>query len=518
MRKLYLILILWLSVSCSNFLDVEPMGKLIPEEVEDYENLLNNLNTINYFLLYNNTCYLATLGDNLEISENQARYQYNDIGYSAINTYTSYTFQQPYYDLNASDFYWDNAYETIGIYNSLINGVNDVATESNSAVANSLIAQAKAARAWTYLNLGLVYGPMYNPNSTNDTQTIPYRTESQPLVANPDRATTAELFQYVKQDIDDALTGIPETVGNPCRFGLPALHMLMSYYYMYMRDWNNMLTYANMAWDEVLAQRGSVEAMLYNFNNFSYDLDESVVIGDDEVNPKVDLALQGEDNLIGQTTHRENIMYRKAAINGTIDYPSEEFLNLFDQEKDLRYDLFALRDNGFSSEINGETYSDGLRIYYFRDEKMLSNEGYTTSELLLLRAEAYARTGALPEALNALNLLRQFRYKGTTTAETDLPNGASLTQDELLEEILNERRRELPIGTYQHFLDIKRYALDTGKPWCKTSITHQIGNQTYTADVDGEAFILPISNIVIQLNPQWGIPVDGNIFNPSLYQ
>ena len=440
-----MILILWLSVSCSNFLDVEPMGKLIPEEVEDYENLLNNLNTINYFLLYNNTCYLATLGDNLEISENQARYQYNDIGYSAINTYTSYTFQQPYYDLNASDFYWDNAYETIGIYNSLINGVNDVATESNSAVANSLIAQAKAARAWTYLNLGLVYGPMYNPNGTNDTQTIPYRTESQPLVANPDRATTAELFQYVKQDIDDALTGIPETVGNPCRFGLPALHMLMSYYYMYMRDWNNMLTYANMAWDEVLAQRGSVEAMLYNFNNFSYDLDESVVIGDDEVNPKVDLALQGEDNLIGQTTHRENIMYRKAAIK--------------------RYDLFALRDNGFSSEINGETYSDGLRIYYFRDEKMLSNEGYTTSELLLLRAEAYARTGALTEALNALNLLRQFRYKGTTTAETDLPNGASLTQDELLEEILNERRRELPIGTYQHFLDIKRYALDTGKPY-----------------------------------------------------
>ena len=78
MRKLYLILILWLSVSCSNFLDVEPMGKLIPEEVEDYENLLNNLNTINYFLLYNNTCYLATLGDKLEISENQARYQYND--------------------------------------------------------------------------------------------------------------------------------------------------------------------------------------------------------------------------------------------------------------------------------------------------------------------------------------------------------------------------------------------------------------------------------------------------------
>ena len=80
---------------------------------------------------------------------------------------------------------------------ALTNAIIDVTTENNSAVANSLIAQAKAARAWTYLNLGLVYGPMYNPNGTNDTQTIPYRTESQPLVANPDRATTAELFQYV---------------------------------------------------------------------------------------------------------------------------------------------------------------------------------------------------------------------------------------------------------------------------------------------------------------------------------
>lgn len=513
-----MILILWLSVSCSNFLDVEPMGKLIPEEVEDYENLLNNLTTINNFLAYNNTCYLATLGDNLEISENQARYQYNDIGSTGIYVYTSYTFQQPYYDLNASDLYWDNAFEAIGIYNSLIDGVNDVATESNAAVANSLIAQAKAARAWTYLNLGLVYGPMYNPNGTNDTRTIPYRTNSQPLVANPERATTAELFQYVKQDIDDALAGIPENVSNPCRFGLPALHVLMSYYYMYMRDWNNMLTYANMAWDEVLAQRGSVEAMLYNFNNFSYDLADDEVISDDEVNPKVDLALQGEDNLIGLTTHRENIMYRKAAVGGISTYPTEEYRNLFDQEKDLRYDLFMLRDNGFSTTISGETYSDGLQLYYFRDEKMLTNEGYTTSELLLLRAEAYARTGALTEALNALNLLRQFRYKGTTTAETDLPNGSSLTQDQLLEEILNERRRELPIGTYQHILDLKRYALDAGKPWCKTSITHRLGSQTYTADVNGDAFVLPISNIVIQLNPQWGMSVDGGIFNPSLYQ
>ena len=68
MRTLYIICQLFLSVSCSNFLDVKPMGKLIPTEVEEYENLLNNVQTVNSYFLASNSSYLACLADNLKIS------------------------------------------------------------------------------------------------------------------------------------------------------------------------------------------------------------------------------------------------------------------------------------------------------------------------------------------------------------------------------------------------------------------------------------------------------------------
>ena len=195
MRTLYIICLLFLSVSCSNFLDVKPMGKLIPTEVEEYENLLNNVQTVNSYFLASNSSYLACLADNLKISGLSAAH-YFDPGTSAISNYTSYTFQAPYYEPNTTDFFWENGYKAMGIFNTVIDGVSDVQTEQTSELARQLIAQAKAARAWFYLSMSMIYGPVYNPAGNNDVKTIPYRTNSQPLVANPERATTAEVFKH----------------------------------------------------------------------------------------------------------------------------------------------------------------------------------------------------------------------------------------------------------------------------------------------------------------------------------
>ena len=85
-------------------------------------------------------------------------------------------------------------------------------------------------------------------------------------------------------------------------------------------------------------------------------------------------------------------------------------------------------------------------------------QGFSYPELLLMRAEAYARNSRKTEALSDLNTLRKYRYDNTQ-GSTDLPNGAALTEDQLLEEILKERRRELPIATFQRVLDLKRLAL-----------------------------------------------------------
>ena len=141
-------------------------------------------------------------------------------------------------------------------------------------------------------------------------------------------------------------------------------------------------------------------------------------------------------------------------------------------------------------------------------------QGFSYPELLLMRAEAYARNSRKTEALSDLNTLRKYRYDNTQ-GSTDLPNGAALTEDQLLEEILKERRRELPIATFQRVLDLKRLALDNGKPWCKTTIEHKIGTQTYSASINSEYYVLPIPNNIIKYNPQWGLPLDTRPYNPK---
>ena len=90
-----------------------------------------------------------------------------------------------------------------------------------------------------------------------------------------------------------------------------------------------------------------------------------------------------------------------------------------------------------------------------------------------------------------------------------------MTEEQLLEEILKERRRELPIATFQRVLDLKRLALDNGKPWCKTTIEHKIGTQTYSAPINSEYYILPIPNNIIKYNPQWGLFLDTRPYNPK---
>ena len=219
-----------------------------------------------------------------------------------------------------------------------------------------------------------------------------------------------------------------------------------------------------------------------------------------------------EDDNLRQSYHRENLFYRTAAIGGDQSgYPSADFLNNFDREHDMRYRLFALKALGYSSSIADEKHDDGVRILYVR--KMESSQGSTYPELLLMRAEAYVRTHNAGAALADLNLLRKYRY--SNAEGTDLPGGELYSEDQLLEEILRERRRELPISTFQRLLDLKRLSLDTGKPWCKTTIVHTIGTQIYSASIDSEFFILPIPNNIIGYNPQWGLEPDRRPYQPK---
>ena len=184
----------------------------------------------------------------------------------------------------------------------------------------------------------------------------------------------------------------------------------------------------------------------------------------------------------------------------------------FDHENDLRWNLFVLMEEADKGTVNNETFDDGLEYCNYRDALISNSEGLTHPLLLITKAEGECRSGNTAEALKTLNLLRKYRYKGT---DTDLPGGAALGQDALLEEIIKERRREQPMVSFQRTVDLKRYAFDAGKPWSKQVIEHRVGSKVYSQPITSKFYnSLPIDNVIKQYNPQWGLEPETTVFDP----
>lgn len=498
--------------SCNEFLDVKPVGKLIPTEVTQFENILNNENTLKWHLMDNNYgCGFAFWGDNLSISENQAKYDYTST-HPNIDRYAAYIYYEPFEDPFKMSYTWEwGIYRATGLFNNVIEGIEDLGA-SEDPYAMQVIAQAKAGRAWSYMIGGLAYGPAYDPSGSNDTRTVPYRTSASPAEPNPQLATTEELFVLLKKDLDYAVQYAPDFVSNPSRASKSAAYALRAMYWMYMRNWDEMYKDADAAWEAAIKTKGGVDKLIYDFNQFYYEPDETASPrpGED-VEPYLQLKSRDGDTDFDKAYSREHLFYRDGASRYA-DYLSEEYLSLFDNDKDMRSKLFLLKKEGYSTTVGDQVYKDGIRIYNYRSNKMQINGGITFPELLLMRAEAQARRNNLPQALSDLNLLRKYRYSGENR---DLPNGESMSQDELLNEILKERRREMPTSTYQRVFDLKRYVFDAGKPWCKTMITHKIGEKTYSTNVTKESFCMHIANPYIKYNPQWGLTEWSGIYDPK---
>ena len=121
LKLLYLSLGLCLFTGCDDFLDVQPIGKLIPKEVAEFENILNNPRTVEYYFVDNNRgTSLANLADNMEISENMATYLYTNT-HPNIDRYAAYIFKKPYRNPNLSDYYWNwGTYRTAGSKDLLV--------------------------------------------------------------------------------------------------------------------------------------------------------------------------------------------------------------------------------------------------------------------------------------------------------------------------------------------------------------------------------------------------------------
>lgn len=499
-NPIYILAIITLT-SCKNYLDIKPKGSFVPVTVTDYDHLLDNSNTVELTFLDNNRgSLLSGLNDNLTMSEGQAKAGYILNNHPNIDRYYAYVFRQPYNDPMGADYFWSagtfGIYPQVSYFNNTIEGIRSVSnkTTADEELAKASIAQALVARAWCYFNANLIYGPVYKPGTNNTTKTIPYVTSPDLGAPIPDLSTSEQVMAKVKSDLLEALPNLPDNSSWPSRANRSTGLAMLAYYHLFTKKFDSVAYYANLSW--VAAAGNNASKVIYDYNLFSWSNPSNLVSS---------LITSPQDAFLNAVNNRETLFYRGTDTQlgqGTLlSYPSEENIALFDQSNDLRFKYFYISTQGYKTNQGGG-YDDGIRYGNYRPTRMKSTDGFSFPELLLMRAEGYARTNQLNLAIDDLNTLRKYRYK---TGTAGLTIG---TQDQVINMVLQERRRELPLGGLKRFLDLKRLVLDNGKPWSKTKISHTLGSQIYDGTVDSPDFILKISNSVLQFNPGWGISKD----------
>ena len=491
--------------SCKKYLDIKPRGSFIPETVTDFDRLLNNSNVIEYNFQDNNRgSTMSYLTDNIEMSQGQEQAGYVLPSLPTIDQYFAHTFRHPYRNPEGEDFFWGSSsgngcYPNASYFNNVIEGIRGISGKSASdqQLGDRSIAQAMTARAWSYFHLNLVIGPVYKSGSSNTTRTISYVTSPNLSDPIPMLSTSEEMMTHVLQDIHTALPDLPVIAEWPSRANKAVAHAMLAYYHLFTRKYDSVLYYSNLAWSST---GNDASKVFYDFNLFSFNSPST---------PTSSTLISPQDGFVNAVNSRENLLYRGGDLNAGAgnSYPSSEMIGLFDQANDLRFKFFYISGPGFKSSLGGG-FDDGTRIGYYRGGKAKNNEGFTFPEVLLMRAEANARLGQLASAIADLNILRPYRYKTGTPL---LVLGA-MTQDQVIQLVLDERRRELPLGGIKRFLDLKRFVLESGKPWSKSTITHKIGSQTYTGTVDSKDFSMEILNPILRFHPEWGIPLDNRKF------
>ncbi|OPC04485.1 carbohydrate-binding protein SusD [Elizabethkingia meningoseptica] len=309
-----------------------------------------------------------------------------------------------------SSFIWNLFYSAINNMNNVLNRID--ATEGSQEKKNQVKGQAKAFRAFCYLNLASFYQFSYQKDKS--ALTVPVYT--QPATINSvgnKRASLEEIYTLVKSDLLDAKNLLKSYKrNNKDKIDLSVVNGLLARTYLNTGEWAKAADAAN----EARAGYGFMAPEKYaeGFND----------IGNAE-------WIWGHGQTQEQSGESYAFHYLDVSSSGSYYYSfmaDPYFKDLFDKN-DIRYQLF---------EWDGLKGREGLLRYkkFKFKPNLIGDIVYMRSaEMYLIAAEAYARSGNVSEAVANLNLLKSAR-------KANLYNGIQ-NADAVLNEVLIERRKEL---------------------------------------------------------------------------
>lgn len=397
--SIYAVLLLMITFSsCEKYLDIEPVGRVIPNTSEDFRSLLTSA----YSKFSTHKSLLSLRTDELTMNEYSTEfpelrdiYKWNDANPDAV------TAEFPYLQLYTTIFY---ANEVIAEVEKRV---------GKSAETSQMKGEAFLLRAYCHFELVNMYGKTYNASTAVNDRGIPISLKMD-LEQNYKPASVEQVYEQIQKDIEEGKKHLNVEifeVGKNYRFTTRAAVALEARVNQFKGNWSASLKAAEDALQ--------INNQLENLNTVAAVLPNHYQSG-------------------------ENIMSMEITLTPTVSrssYISNHLISIYNKENDLRFPMYFDLSGG--DYVSAKTTSDELKI------------SFRNGELYLIKAEAALQLGNTDLALQSLLALKAKRLKPAyyNTEETRI---RSLSAEVLMQEIIAERERELALEGHRWY-DLRRY-------------------------------------------------------------
>ncbi|AOM78015.1 RagB/SusD family nutrient uptake outer membrane protein [Pedobacter steynii] len=470
--KIYTLILLLMMAGLSScqkeFLEVEPKGKLIAKQINDYHLLLNSP-----FFNVAEVDGQLFLGD--EISSVEPYFK----NMLSLKSKRSFQYADVIYEPNEDGSEIKTLMKQLYTYNIIINEVMnaDGGTEEQKL---ALKAEALTNRAWIYFMLINYYGKPYLEATAATDPGFPIVLSADVTLNKFDRSSVKEVYNFMISDLQAAIPALPISAGNRTRMSKAGAEALLSKIYLFMGKYQDGLVQMDNAFAHLPT---SYKVELYDYNV------TLAVNGPWGYNPAISPLsfLLG----IGTVTENQEVLFPKQLSNN-YTFLSNDLL-LTPQAVGL-YGANDQRLKLLSTSYYGGTpiKATGLRR---RIGPLLVQLGMSMPDMYLIRAELKARTGDLAAATTILKAFLKNRISGDT--ELNITD-----QTAMVKFIMEERIREFAVQGHRWF-DMRRLSVDplfAGKTYSHQALS-ETGEVIETFPLRAERFVLRFPAKVIHANP-----------------
>jgi hypothetical protein len=455
--------------SCKkSFLEVNPKGRLIANTVDNYNGLLNNLDLLN---MTGSTAQIV-MGD--DVAAIEPYYSGATLKTQRLFRWDALIYQQ---DEDASEIlpYLSNIY----IFNKLINEVPD-ATDGTEAQKQSVIAEARASRAWSYFMLINYFGKPYNARTSATDPGFPIVTTTDVTETNFTRASVREVYDFILSDLTAAIPNLPARTTHRLRMSRAAAEGLLGKVHVFMGNFSAALQMLNASITDVSGS--AVPIGLYDYN---------VTFAPGGAFLPVSVFGPAQPTIV----NNQEVLLGKQVSNGWASYSNAELVvapatySLYNAA-DLRLNFFS------TTPYASPAYPSGLRK---RSGPGIALLGVGLPDIYLLRAECKARLNDLPGAVTDLQALRSRRMPAAAAV---VPANIAGQQTPLIRYIIDERRREFAVVGNRWF-DMRRLSVDpifSADTYSHTLLS-AAGTSTATYTLSPDRYVLRLPTKVLNQNP-----------------